>query len=311
MPPFSFAEMQINVQENEIIVSVYPRNPEPYEEVSMDLSSYATDLNKAIITWQIDSRVVQSGIGKTSYSFKSSGPNTTTILNIIIKPVGSVNTINKRIAFSPSEVLMLWESLDGYTPPFYKGKALPSRGGRIKAVAIPDTNTVKSGSGSFSYTWGNNGEVLLDVSGYNKNSYVFKNDLFDSKNDITVTVSSVNENYNAEKTIEVESYNPKVLFYKKSPTEGVLYNFALQNKDALIEDEMTLVAVPYFLAIKGNEFNFNYNWTINGDSIKTPRKKTELTIRPTSRGGYADINIVFESVSELFQEVTGQLRLTL
>lgn len=311
MPSFSFAEMQINVQENEIIVSVYPRNPEPYEEVSMDLSSYATDLNKAIITWQIDSRVVQSGIGKTSYSFKSSGPNTTTILNIIIKPVGSVNTINKRIAFSPSEVLMLWESLDGYTPLFYKGKALPSRGGRIKAVAIPDTNTVKSGSGSFSYTWGNNGEVLLDVSGYNKNSYVFKNDLFDSKNDITVTVSSVNENYNAEKTIEVESYNPKVLFYKKSPTEGVLYNFALQNKDALIEDEMTLVAVPYFLAIKGNEFNFNYNWTINGDSIKTPRKKTELTIRPTSRGGYADINIVFESVSELFQEVTGQLRLTL
>ncbi|MFA6354934.1 MAG: hypothetical protein WCW65_00710 [Candidatus Paceibacterota bacterium] len=311
MPVFSFAETQITVQEDEIIVSVSPKNPQPYEEVSISLSSFATDLNKAIITWQIDSKIVLSGIGKTGYSLTASGPNTTILLNITIKPVGAINTISKRIILSPSEVELLWESLDGYVPPFYKGKAFPSRGGTIKVIAIPNTDTIKSGSGSISYTWKNNGEVLLGVSGYNKNSYVFKNDLFDSKNEITVTTSSVGENYNAEKTIEVGAYNPKILFYKKSPTEGVLYNTALENNTILNEDEMTLVAVPYFLAIKGNEDNFLYNWSINGDPIQTPSKKTELTIRPTSRGGYADINLVLESVNELFQKVTGQLRLTL
>ena len=102
-----------------------------------------------------------------------------------------------------------------------------------------------------------------------------------------------------------------VFFYKKSPTEGILYNAALSNEVTVVEDEMTLVASPYFLALKGNESKFTYAWTINGDQIKTPTNKMELTIRPNSRGGYASINLVLESINNLFQKVTGQLKLTL
>lgn len=311
MPSFSIAEMQINTQEDEIIVTVSPKNPQPYEDVSISIGSYATDLGKAVISWQMDSKTVLSGIGKTDYSFKALGPNTTTTFNITIRPVGSVNTITKNISISPSEIELLWESIDGYVPPFYKGKALPSRGGIIKAVAIPNTDTIKSGSGNVSYSWKNNDNAVTDASGYNKNSFVFSNDLFDTENMITVIASSVSENYNAEKTIKIASVSPKVLFYKKSPTEGTLYNNALNSNTIFEGNEMTMVAVPYFLAVKGNESKFNYSWNINGDPIDTPSKKTELTIRPTSRGGYADISIVFESITKLFQKVTGQLKLTL
>lgn len=311
MPSFSFAETQITTGEDEIIVDVSPNNPEPYADVSINITSYATDLNKAIITWQGDGGVLLSGIGKTSYSFKASGPNTTIIINIIIKPVGGVSTISKKIILTPSEIELLWEAIDGYTPPFYKGKALFSRGGIVKAVAIPSTNTIKQGSGNVSYLWKNNDSVVSGASGYDKNYFIFSNDLFDTENSITVTASSVEENYNAEKTLSIGAFSPKILFYKKSPTEGVMYNTALENNTILSGDEMTLVAVPYFLAIKGNEDNFLYTWTINGDPINTPSKKTELTIRPTSRGGYADISLVLESINELFQKVTGQLRLTL
>ncbi|MFA6392769.1 MAG: hypothetical protein WCW54_01640 [Candidatus Paceibacterota bacterium] len=308
---FSFAEMQINTQEDEIIVTISPKNPQPYEDVSISISSYATDLNKATISWQMNSKVVLSGIGKTDYSFKALGPNTTTNFDIMIKPVGAMSTITKSVSISPSEIELLWESLDGYVPPFYKGKALPSRGGIIKAVAIPNTDTIKSGGGNVSYSWKNNDNAVTDASGYNKNSFVFSNDLFDTENMITVVASSVGENYTAERTTTVSSYSPKVIFYKKSPTEGTLYNNALNSDTIFTGDEMTMVAVPYFLAIKGSEDNFNYNWNINGDPISTPFKKTELTIRPTARGGYADINVTFENISKLFQKVTGQLKLTL
>ena len=311
MPSFSIAEMQVNTQEDEITVTVSPNNPQPYEDVSINISSYATDLNKAVISWQLDSKTVLSGIGKTDYSFKALGPNTTTNFNIIIKPVGAVSTITKSFSVSPSEIELLWESTDGYVPLFYKGKALPSRGGIIKAVAIPNTNTIKSGNGNISYSWKNNDSAVTDASGYNKNSFIFSNDLFDTKNTITVIASSVSENYTAEKTTTIASVSPKVLFYKKSPTEGVLYNNALNSDTIFGGDEMTMVAVPYFLALKGNEDNFNYNWNINGDPIDTPSKKTEITIRPTSRGGYADISVAFESITKLFQKVTGQLKLTL
>ena len=311
IPYLSSAETQIQVQEGDISVETSPNNPQPYQDVTINISSYATDLNKAIITWQSESGTVLSGIGKTSYSFKALGPNTTTIFNINITPVGAMSTISKTIVITPSEIEIMWESADGYTPPFYKGKSLPISGGLIRAVAIPNTNTIKSGNGSITYTWSNADSTVLDASGYNKNSYVFKNSMFDTKNVISVIAQSVSGNYGAENTINIPVYQPKIVFYKKSPTEGILYNNALNPEAIMTEDEMTVVAEPYFLSIKGHEDNFTYSWKINGVGIDTPSKKTELTVRPTSRGGYATINVLIANVSELFQTVSGQLKLNL
>jgi len=310
-PSISNAEMQIEVQGDELSIEVSPSNPAPYEDVTISLNSYATDLNKAIIVWKISGNTVLSGIGKTSYSFKASGPNTVDVLDINITPVGSMTTINKRIAITPSEIEIMWESVNGYTPPFYKGKSLPSSGSLIRAVAIPNTNTIKSGSGSIVYNWKNDSGAVLDASGYNKNSYIFKNSMFDTKNNISVTASSVDGKYSAEKAIEIPTYNPKLVFYKKSPTEGILYNNALDKEADMQEDEMTLVAEPYFLTLKNNESNFTYDWKINGENIQTPSKKTELTVRPTSRGGYATISLVIQNMNELFQKVNNQLKLNL
>jgi hypothetical protein len=309
MPYISSAETQIEIQEGEISVETSPSNPQPYQDVTINISSYATDLNKAIITWQNEEGTVLSGIGKTSYTFKTQGPNTSSFFNISITPVGEMNTINKTVFISPSEIEIMWESVDGYTPPFYKGRTLPVSGGFIKAVAIPNTNTIKMGSGSISYTWKNAGSTNLDASGYNKNSYIFKNDMFNDKNEITVIASSVAGNYNAENTIEIPVYDPKIIFYKKSPIEGILYNNAYNKEATITEDEITLVAEPYFMSLKGN--NFSYNWKINNEIINTPSKKTELTIRPSSRGGYATITLVMENLNDLFQKASNTLKLNL
>jgi len=311
IPNFSFAEMQIEVQEGEIRVETNPSNPQPYKDVTINISSYATDLNKAVITWQIGPKIVLSGVGKTSYSFKTEGSDSTTVINITISPSGSVNTINKKIAITPSEIEIMWESVDGYTPPFYRGKSLPISGGLIKAVAIPNTNTIKSGNGSLTYTWKNNEGVVLDASGYNKNSYSFKNSMFDINNKVSVVASSINGSYAAEKTIQIPVYKPKIVFYKKSPTEGILYDNALSENQIMTDDEITIISEPYYLSLKGNEKDLIYSWQINGEGIQTPSQKTELTVRPASRGGYATINLIIENINELFQKASGQLKLSL
>jgi len=79
----------------------------------------------------------------------------------------------------------------------------------------------------------------------------------------------------------------------------------------MTEDEATVVAEPYFLAYKGNENDFTYSWQINGQDIDTPTKKTELTIRPSSRGGYATVSATFENLTLLFQKVVGNLKIDL
>ena len=124
-------------------------------------------------------------------------------------------------------------------------------------------------------------------------------------------VSSADGLYNAVKNIDVPIVSPKIIFYKKLPTEGVLYGQALNNNYIMTEDEMTIVAEPYFLALKGNEYSFEYQWKINGEDIATPTKKREVTIRPSSRGGYATIDLYMENLKTLFQEVGGSLKINL
>ena len=311
VPFFSYSESEIEVQGDEIRVKTIPENPEPYQEVTIVLSSYATDINKAIITWKTKEGVVLSGIGKTTYSFTTQGPDTRTIIAITINPAGSVNTITKNINIIPSEIQLLWESVNGYTPPFYKGKALATTGSKIKVVAIPNTRTIKSDNGSISYLWKNNDSTDLDSSGYNKDAYVFNQSMFEKTSNIEVTASSVVGDYIATKGIEIPIYKPKMVFYKKSPIEGVDYSIALDKETIMIDDEMTIVAEPYFMPLKGKEDSFTYKWKINDNNIPTPTKKTELTIRPTSRDGYATINMTVENMSELFQKVTNSLKINL
>lgn len=307
----TLADSEIGTQDEDIVVSLSPKTPEPYQDVSVSLSSYATDLNKATISWKENGKTVLSGIGKTTYSFKTSGPGVRTTITVSVRPSDSIVSINKTITINPSEVELLWESVDGYTPPFYKGKTLGIRGSSMKVVAIPSTSSISSGIGNMSYTWKNNGEVNQNVSGYNKNTYTFKGDLFDGGNEITVSVSSVDGKYSAEKTLSISSYDPEIIFYKKSPTEGVLYNNGLKDNVFMGDSEFTLVAEPYFLPINSNTNYMSYAWKINGNYIETPRREREMTLRPSSRGGYATINLSIENISKLFQKVVGNLKISL
>lgn len=307
----SFAINEIMPQESDISVDIIPENPQPYDDVTVTLSSYATDLNKAMIQWQSGSKVVLSGYGRTSYSFKASGPNTITIINVVIGIPGAIDKIEKRITINPSEVELLWEGVDSYTPPFYRGKSFPTQEGMIKVVAIPNTAVIKQGKGSITYTWKAGDNTVQGASGYNKDSYIFQNSELNNIEKVSVTAESVDSQYTATNSIDVPIISPKVVFYKKSPTEGVLYNQALLDDAFMSEDEFTVVAEPYFLSLKGNESAFSYDWKINGENIATPSKKTELTIRPADRGGYAIIGLTLENLNTLYQKAVGQLRINL
>jgi hypothetical protein len=310
-PILSQADVQIGIQDSDINVDTIPDNPQPYDNVTIELSSYATDLTKAMIQWKQGSTLVLSGYGKTSYAFTAPGPDSVTVFTVTIQPVEGGDAITKQIVISPSEIDLMWESANGYTPPFYRGKALPTSESDIRVVAIPNTTTIKQGKGDISYSWsaGQNDTVMTDASGYNKDSFEFQNSAINLTESVSVTASSVDGRYNATNSIDVPIVSPQVIFYKRSPTDGVLYNQALDDSTTITEDEATIVAVPYFLATVGNENNFTYNWQINGSPIDTPAKKTELTIQPTEHDGYATIDVDFENPQTLYQKVTGELNL--
>ena len=310
MPSLSMADLDIGIQDADIDVQVTPENPEPYQDVTIGLTSYATDLNKADIEWKNGTKTVLSGTGRTKYSFKALGPSSPSTFKITIRPIEGGDSIVKQVSINPSDIEVIWESVNGYTPPFYKGKSFPSSEGIIKVVAVPNIISPTSGK-NVTYTWKNKDGALQDASGFNKNSYTFQNQAINGSESISVLASSLDGQYNATKTVDIPIVEPKIIFYKKSPVDGILYNKALIDDVSMPEDEMTIVAEPYFLAYKGSEDRFTYNWQINNEDIPTPTKQRELTVAPTERGGYATINLVMENLNTLYQKVTGKLRINL
>lgn len=308
IPNFSYALDEINVWENDIYVETIPENPEPYKEVTIKITSFATDLNKAMIEWKSGSKILISGYGETKYSFSVSGPNTSTVVDISVTPEGSYQKINKRVIISPTEVDMLWESVDGYTPPFYKGKALATSESNIKVVALPVVKTSINKS-NIVYNWEQDNSAKQEKSGYNQNYFIFSNNSMNNKENISISVSSVQGDYFATDSIEVPISSPKILFYKKSPTEGVLYNKALENDSFFSENQFTIVAEPYFLAIKEKEPLFKYSWKVN--NAVAPTEGREITLQPTAKGGYATISVIMENFNTLFQKASGQLRISM
>lgn len=300
----AFSDNEIPFLGSEIIVETSPGNPIPNQKVTIFLSSYSVDLNKSTITWQSEGGIVLSGIGKTSYSFNAPQVNISTIINISITPPGG-STISKKVTIRPTDIDVFWESEKGYTPPFYKGKSLPITESFIKVVAIPN---VKSDRG-FSYVWKKDDMVLNEKSGYDKNYYTFLNSSFDLSNKITVIASAVQGDYVAQKNIEISVYEPKIIFYKKDPAMGIDYNNALVDNSSVTDEEITILAEPYYFLIEKDPGKFIYEWAINNKSISTPMKNHELSIRPTSRGGYAVIDLNIYHINKMFQKAFNSIKI--
>jgi hypothetical protein len=300
---------EIKVDAGDINIEMIPNNPEPYSDVTIKLKSYALDLDRANIEWKISNKIVLSGVGRTLYTFTTSSPNTTTIINLNITPDTGI-VINKQIIIRPSEIEMLWQAVDSYTPAFYKGKALPIQESKIKIVAFPNTiNVAKANKKNMVYTWQRGDNAVPNSSGYGKDSFTFTNSVLAFTEHIGLSVSSTDNTYNATGTLDVGIVKPKILFYKKSPINGALYDEAMLDSTTMTEDEMTIIAEPYYL--NKDSSDLQYDWKINNNSINTPSKKTELTIRPSSRGGYALVSLSVDSITKLFQSITNSIKINL
>ena len=54
----------------DIVATVAPENQKPYEDVTITLESYATDLNRAQIEWRSGEKILLKNTGVKDFSFK-------------------------------------------------------------------------------------------------------------------------------------------------------------------------------------------------------------------------------------------------
>src|SRR5690606_39124133 len=109
-----------------------------------------------------------------------------TDITAVIEIEGQV--FRKELRFAPSQIDLLWEATDAYTPPFYKGKALPIQQSELRVTAIPETFLIEpTDAPNLVYYWDRNYSRDVAKSGFGKQSYSLTADPLNPTEKIKVT----------------------------------------------------------------------------------------------------------------------------
>src|SRR5204862_2475166 len=129
--------------------------------------------NRATITWQVDGKTVESGVGVRALSIRTGAVGASQTVTVLVRPSGTTDTLRATLTITPAEVDLLAES-SSYTPEAYQGKALFTAGSQITITAIPN---FVDGSGKqippekLVYNWQRNFEGVSRASGYGKYTF--------------------------------------------------------------------------------------------------------------------------------------------
>lgn len=285
------------VSEPSAFISVQPENPLPGENVVVTLNSSNIDLDKASILWRANGKTVESGLGKKSISIAAPSGGTTGIITATIGTVGFQN-IEVSTTIRSGMLDLLWEATESYTPPFYKGKALPSTNSQIKMHAIPALNAPRS----MVYTWSKDDTVLGSMSGAGKSSYIFRNSELNNSEKITINGSSGNFNVSTTKIVQIE--NPTYIVYKKN--EGFIdYATGSQNSVSTNQQGIILRIEPFFFSANRNPRILSFSILDNENyNISNSNKPNEIAISGGGATGSMSLNISISSPQIIFQQIS-------
>lgn len=296
-----------------VLVNMAPPNPAPGENVTITLNSYVNNLDTVLIRWLVNGKIVSSGIGKKTFS-ATAGPagSQTGVTAIVSLPEGEIEV---KVAIKPAALVLLWQAVDSYVPPFYRGKALPTAEGEIKVVAMPE---VRAGSGgglvdakNMTFAWRKDYTNDQAGSGFGRNFFLYTNDYLEDSNNIRVKASTLDQTYSAEASVDIPASAPKILFYKNDSGLGTIFEQALPDIYQMVESAV-VEAVPYFISPKDIRHPaLIWRWFINGSPISQNPSSLKKNLMPlrAEKGthGASKLRLEIENRDRIFQTAEKEM----
>ncbi len=280
-------------------------NPIPGQVVTITAKSYSTDINSAKITWTVNGKTVQSGIGMTSLDVNA--PPLGSKLTVAVTAVTNGGaSFNNSIVIGSGSVDMILEN-DGYVPPLFLGKIPASYQNSVKVIAVPhiaDSSGVEYDPKTLIYQWKKNNVAIEDGSGYGKQSIVIPGDIIPRAYAISVTAALRSNAAQAFGVISVDPQSPFIKFYRSDALYGPLFNQAIIDTVRLgSQKETSILAVPFgFNKPVGGVGSLSLSWLING--IEHPELSTyeSIIIRaPEGSGGSSNIELEAKNTKQILQ----------
>ncbi len=286
--------------QDNIQVSMKPEYPGPNELVNIQIENYAQDINALEISWFLDGKLQKKGVGDKKFQFTLGALGS--VSKITVSSIG----FTKDILIRPVGLDLVWQT-KGYTPPFYKGKALYTYQSLVEVIAMPSF-VLSSGAQidpkTLVYKWSRNGSVLGDSSGYGKNTLSTSGGVLAKELEVEVEVSTPDGSMRAKKSISLQGMRPEAFFYENHPLYGIMYNKAIPPQFNLNKKEIALTTSPYFFDIgRKDDPILSYEWSMNGKKIANQTNPSSLVLRRPegSKGGEAVVGLSIQKTGKSLQ----------
>lgn len=299
------AAAQSAFERNPLDLTMTPAYPKPGELVRIQAKSFTLDLDALDLSWKIDGKVFSA----SDASIELRAPRAGDVIEVVVEAMGGGDVFSASIEVRPASVSIVWEA-DSYTPPFYRGRALPSAGTALRAEAIPhlaQSDGREIVTKDIIFTWRRDGQILSRLSGRGKNTAILSAPTLFDADTISVRAESVDGSIAAENSFVIGSVEPQLVLYQEHPLFGTVLNNALNRFHEVSESEMTFSAIPYFADIsQADDTSLVYEWSFNGETITTdPEKPNRITVRTEGGGGLGSIGLEIFSEKNILETASA------
>ncbi len=309
----AYAQLGLLGTSGSVTISLSPQYPGPHDTVTLTAQSSVLDLSQSSIVWSVNGAVVAQGTGQETANVTVGALGSDTAVTVQATAPDSTSA-SATAHIIPTELDLLYDS-DSYTPPFYRGRSLPSAGSSLVLQALP--HFVEPGgttvpASDLTYTWRDNGQVMGQVSGKGKSAIVIPSPVLYGTDVISVQAQSSDGLLSGQSSVSVSAVDPIVVLYEDHPLYGILYEKALDSASFIPESEMTFAAVPYFAtAHTPADATLQYAWRVNGQSIRSDAAKpNELTLQAGDTSNTALIELSLTHATNYFLDAQGSWNIT-
>jgi hypothetical protein len=290
-------------------------NPAPGQTVTITAASYSFDINSATVTWTVNGKQTQKGIGLLTLDVAAPalGKKTTVDISAVL-PNGS--SFSNSMVIGSGLVDMIIET-DGYTPPLFQGKAPLVYQNNVTVIAVPhlmNSSGQEYNPANLVYQWKkDDGTVLQDQSGYGKQSITLSGNIVPRPYYLIVIASSRDGAAQGESLIYVAPQSPSITFYKDDPLYGPLFNTAVGNTLFIgAQKEVRAFASLFGFNISSNISNdLILDWSINGTEHPELASSQSIVLRaPDGVSGTSNISLNASGIQNILQGADASFNAT-
>ena len=283
-------------------------NPIPGQTVTITANSYNADVDTSQITWVVNGKLSQSGIGLKELKVKAPALGKKLSIDVSAVTTSGRKMISNIVVGSGSVDLII--ETDGYVPPLFLGKIAPVYQNKVTVIAMPhiaDSSGNEYNPNELVYQWKKNDSVIADQSGYGKQSVSIKGTVLPRPYTLTVSVSSKDAEGQAAGSVDIDYQSPFAKFYVDDSLYGILFNRTIRSGLSIGTSRETGVHVtPFGFNGPSNDINnLTYTWSINSTEHPELSTNDSITLRaPDSSDGSSNVAIDIHNSKEILQGIS-------